>query len=1155
MPFVHLHTHSHYSLLDGLPKIDELISRAKKFGMTALALTDHGNMYGAIEFYEAATAAGIKPIIGMEAYLAINKHTDKRPKLDDAQFHITLLARNLEGYRNLMKLSTVAFLDGFYYKPRIDKDLLRQYGAGLIALSGCLKGDVPRAINGSDLPRAEHLIREYQDIFGKDCFFLELQHHPEIPEQTSINKVLVELSQKTGAPLVATRDLHYLDRDDSEAQDVSVCIGTGRIVTDTNRLNMSAHDLSMASSEQMAEAFADLPEAIANTERIADMIDFKLELGKWHFAQIELPPNTTAAEYLHNLVSQALSKNFPDDPVAMARVNYELEIINAKGYAPYFLVVSDFVNWAREQGIVVTTRGSAAGSIVSFLLNITTVNPLTFKLPFERFLNPFRPSPPDIDTDFADNRRDEVIAYVTKKYGVDRVAQICTFGTMAARAALRDVGRALGVSYSICDELAKMIPMGSQGFPMTLKRARELNPDLQRRYDNEDTVRRIINLAEKIEGGARHASVHAAGVVISPTPLTDFTPLQREAGGDKIITQYDMHSVEQAGLLKMDFLGIRNLSILGQAIKIVAKTKSVTIKLETIPLDDQTTFALLARGETIGLFQLNGTGMTKYLMELKPSIITDIMAMVALFRPGPMNSIPEFIRRKHNPDLIEYIDPRLKDILNMSYGIITYQDDVLLISIHLAGYSWEEADKLRRAMGKKIPAEMAAQKSKFLGGCAKNNVSLDKAAELWTLIEPFAAYGFNKAHAASYGIVAYQTAYMKANFPGEYMTAVLTAESGDNETVAGAIAECRRMGIDVLPPEVNESLENFGYINAKEIRFGLLAIKNLGEDIAHTIIEERKKNGNYTSLADFVTRVRTRNLNKKSLEALIMSGALDNFGERNQLLENLEAITTFAHETGRAAAAGQPSLFGGTSAASNELYLKAAPAATKQQKLQWEKELLGIYVSSHPLQEYHALLAGTTHLNRLPELVGTYQGSVVAAGLVTTSRQITTKKNELMAFATLADETSSVELVCFPGVYKTSAALLANGKLVLVKGKLSEKEEAVKILVDAIKEITPETTEPEVKEFTSGTKPAILKETSPSGPSAIGLKLQPDLSQERMSEVKKFLSAQQGPLKVYLLYQNGTSKTIATPYTISWGPTAQTTLEQLLGPANIVWPT
>lgn len=1151
MSFVHLHTHSHYSLLDGLPKTDELVRVAKKMGMTALALTDHGNMYGAIEFYEQATAAGIKPIIGMEAYLAINKHTDKRPKLDDAQFHLTLLARNLEGYRNLMKLATSASLDGFYYKPRLDKDLLRQYGAGLIALSGCLKGDIPRALSGGDFKRAEALIGEYQEIFGKKHFFLEIQHHPEISEQASINRGLIELSQKTDAPLVATADLHYLETADAEAQDVSVCIGTGRVITETNRFSMRTYNLAMTSPEEMAAAFADLPEAIANTERIAAMVDLKLKLGKWHFAEIELPPDKTAAEHLQDLVIAALRTRLPADTVAEKRTTYELDIINKKGYAPYFLIVSDFVRWARSQGIVVTTRGSAAGSIVSYLLDITTVNPLDYNLPFERFLNPFRPSPPDIDTDFADNRRDEVIAYVTQKYGQDKVAQICTFGTMAARAALRDVGRALGLPYSFCDELAKMIPMGSQGFPMTLTRAKKLNPDLKRRYDNEETVRRTINLAEKIEGCARHASVHAAGVVISPTPLTDFTPLQREAGGDKIITQYDMHSVEQAGLLKMDFLGIRNLSILGQAVKIVEHTKNIKVVIDKIPFNDQKTFELLARGETVGLFQLNGTGMTKYLMDLRPSKITDIMAMVALFRPGPMNSIPDFIRRKHNSDLIEYLDPRLKEILNTSYGIITYQDDVLLIAIHLAGYSWEEADKLRRAMGKKIPAEMAAQKSKFLAGCAKNNVSLDKAAELWTLIEPFAAYGFNKAHAASYGIVAYQTAYMKANFPGEYMTAVLTAEAGNNDTVAEAIAECRRMGIEVLPPDINESLENFGYLNDKEIRFGLMAIKNLGEDIAHTIIEERKQNAAFTSLANFLSRIKSRNLNKKSLEALIMSGALDRFGERGQMLENIESICGFAHEATRAAAAGQSSLFGG-SAAIHELYLRPAPEATKRQRLQWEKELLGIYVSAHPLQEYRELLQTSTPLSQLPVLLSSHKNSsLLVAGLITAPKQITTKKNELMAFATLADESGSVELVCFPSVYQKSGPLLADGKLILVKGKLSEKEDSPKILVDALKEITEQTTLADVQEFTGKQKSAIIER---SASSAIGLKLPPDLSPEQMRGMKQFLSEQRGPLKVYLLYQNGSLKKIATPYTLSWDQQARSTLEQFLGPANILWP-
>jgi len=846
MPFVHLHCHSHYSLLDGLPKIDAMIARALELGSPALALTDHGVMYGAIEFYEKAIKAGIKPIIGIEGYLA--PHSRKDRKQGEKPFHQILYAKNLTGYKNLLKLSSRSHLEGFYYKPRFDKELLEQYKEGLIATSSCLQGEIPQLIlNGNENKVAEMII-EWQTLLGKDNFYLEVQPHPEIPEQVRVNKVLLAMAKEYSIPTIATNDSHYIKKTDAEAQDILVCVQTGKTIQDTNRLNMTNVDLSMKSQEEMAAEFPDNPEVLEETGRLADKCNVTLELDSFHFPKFDPPEGLSSDEYLKQLAYQGLEKKYGTTPPDghQKRVDYELDVIKTKGYATYFLIFADFSNWARSNGIIATVRGSAAGSLVSYVIGITTVDPMVFRLPFERFLNPYRPSAPDIDMDFADNRRSEVFEYVRQKYGADKVAQICTFGTMMARGAIRDVGRALAYPYAFCDRLSKMIPLGKQGFAMTIDRAIKESPEFGLAYQNEPDAKRLIDFAKQIEGCARHPSVHAAGVVISPTELTDFTPLQKETGGDNVITQYEMHAVEKAGLVKMDFLGIRNLSILGNAIKLVKKTKNIEIKLETIPFDDAKTFQLLARGRTMGMFQLGGGGMTRYLVELKPSKITDIMAMVALFRPGPMESIPAFIERKHNPALITHLDPRLETILKDSYGIITYQDDVLYIAIQIAGYNWEEADKLRKAMGKKIPEEMAAQKEKFIqGAIAHGQLSDETSHGLWKLIEPFAAYGFNKAHACSYGVVAYQTAYMKAQFPAEFMAALMTAESDDIEKVALAIEECKAMNITVLPPDVNQSFADFTVIDDKTIRFGLSAIKNIGSHIVEVIIAERKKSGTF----------------------------------------------------------------------------------------------------------------------------------------------------------------------------------------------------------------------------------------------------------------------------------------------------------------------
>ena len=1052
MSFVHLHCHSHYSLLDGLPKIDDMIKRAKELGSPALALTDHGVMYGAIEFYEKCLAAGIKPIIGLEGYLAPGSRLDR--KGGEKPYHQILLARTLEGYKNMMKLSSRAHLEGFYYKPRFDKELLKAYGAGIIATSSCLQGEVPRHIMNGQIDKAVAAIKEFQAIFGEANFYLEVQDHPEIPEQIKLNKILLELSKEYNVPTIATNDSHYIAPLDAEAQDILVCVQTGKTVDATDRLKMTDVDLSMKTEEAMRAAFPDNPEVIDNTVALAEKCDIKLDLGKFYFPIFPLPEGKTMDEYLRDLTEQGLKDKYGSiSEEYQKRINYELDVVKTKAYAAYFLIVADYTNWARQNGIISTTRGSAAGSLVSHAIGITTVNPMIFHLPFERFLNPFRPSAPDIDMDFADNRRDDVLAYVRQKYGENKVAQICTFGTMMARGAVRDVGRALGYPYAFCDRISKLIPTGKQGFPMTIKRALQESPELKTLHDAESDVRRLLAIAQKVEGSARHPSVHAAGVVISPTDLNEFTPLQRETGGDKIITQYEMHAVENTGLVKMDFLGIRNLSILGLARDLIQTTKNITVDIDNLPFDDAKTFELLSQGRTMGLFQLGGSGMTRYLVELKPSKITDIMAMVALFRPGPMESIPDFIARKHDPSKITYLDERLKTILKDSYGIITYQEDVLYTAIDIAGYNWEEADKLRKAMGKKIPAEMAKQKDKFLAGCVEfGKLSKDKAQTLWQLIEPFAAYGFGKAHAASYGIVAYQTAYLKAHFTAEFMAAVMTAESDDIAKVAEAIAECQEMGISVLPPDINASFATFTVVDDKTVRFGLNAIKNIGSHIVSAIIEERKTKGRFVSIADFLKRVTDKDLNKKSLESFIRAGALDSLANRHTLWQNIEKLLAFARGAHDAAARNQSSLFGGTAAAPAEELLLTPGLGTDKEKLQWEKELLGLYISGHPLEEHRVLLKSSP----TPIETITASGKTLELyALVRAVKQVTTKKGDLMAFAQVEDLTGSAEVIIFPKLYATTRVLWQADALLVIKGKSEERGDKFQIICESAAPYAP----------------------------------------------------------------------------------------------------
>lgn len=1063
--FTHLHTHSHYSLLDGLTKVQDMVRIAKEAGQTSIALTDHGNMYGAIEFYKTCKKAGIKPIIGVEAYMTAGSRLEKTTEAGQKRYyHLILLAKNLQGYKNLIRLVTIANLEGYYYKPRMDKEILRKYSEGVIALSGCMGGELSQTVlseltggvSADKMEKADMLIAEYQDIFGKENYFLEVQAHPSIDKDKELRTAIVALGEKHSIPVVATQDSHYPCKDDHDAHHTLLQINTQGDGKDSGKFEFANDDFSLIDEKTALEYFNDVPEAVANTQLVADMCeDYEIELGNAYFPDFPLENGVTPDEKLRELAYAGFSfRELTQAKEYTDRLDYELSVIKQKGYAGYFLVVGDLLRYARENGILTNIRGSVAGSLTTYLIGITNVDPLVYKLPFERFLNPERPSLPDIDMDYADNRRDEMIKYAKAKYGEDKVAQIGTFGTMMARGAVRDVARALGFPYGIGDRLSKMIPMGSQGFPMTIDRALELVPELAEAYKREPDTKDIINLAKKMEGCVRHVSVHAAGVVIAPRPLYEFSPIQLDPKGGNIITQYDMHYIEDVGLPKFDFLGIRNLAILADAVRLVKNLRGIQVDLDKVPLEDKKTFETLAAGQTMGLFQLNGSGMTAYLKQLQPSTIFDINAMVALYRPGPMEMIPEYIKRKHNPHFVRYLDPRMEDILDQSFGVIVYQDDVMMIAIKLAGYSWLEADKLRKAMGKKIPKEMEEQKEKLLSGFVKNGLSEAKAQELWMLIEPFAAYGFNKAHAASYGRVAYQTAYMKANFPVEYMCAILTAESGDVEKVSEIISEAQKIGITVLPPEINASAGDFTVVDNSEtngvIRFGLYTIKNLGTDISNAIIEERTDYGPFTSITNFLERIKHKNLNKKSLEALVKCGAFDGFAERGQLMANIETMLDYNRQ--QQDIGSQVSLFGST-ANHVALTLAQAPDTSTDEKLRWEKELLGLYVSGHPLERLREKIEKSgISIKAIREEIKVGM-PVTFACIVEEVKVFITRTNERMAFVKVGDLTGSIEGVVFAKSFVELQPIVVVDACIAVSARVNERNGEKSIVIEKAKAV------------------------------------------------------------------------------------------------------
>lgn len=1057
-----------YSLYDAIGDVKRIVKKAKSFGMDAIALTDRAGLYGAVDFYKAATKEGIKPILGVQVNVAKNKLTDKRARVDDQSYSLILLAETNEGYHNLLKIISESFLEGFYYKARTDKDALRRFHKGIIALSGNTGGEIPKLLLSHDEEGAERVLREYQDIFGPDNFFLELMHHPESPTQNEANEKLIALARKTGANLVAAKEVLYEDPEDREAQDVLQCIHDGKMLSDQNRYSVSNIDHAMCGPEEIVAAFQHVPDAVENTRKIADRCQVTLTLGVNLLPTFDVPSGRTPDDELRAICEAGLMERYGGviSEEAKERLDFELETIVRMGFATYFLIVHDYVNWAKSHNVVVGPgRGSAAGSIVAYALKITNLDPLRYGLLFERFLNPDRISMPDIDMDFDDERRKDVIEYVMEKYGRDRVAGIITFGTMAARAAVRDVGRVLGMTFQEVDRVAKVIPPPVQGKHIPLEKSSKESPELRAMVETDPRVKQLIGLAIRLEGTTRHASQHACGIIIAPERLDAYAPMQKAQGGDvEVVVQYSLNSVEAIGLLKMDFLGLSNLSIIRGCLDIAKAVYDVDIDVDAVPLDDHEAYDLLGRAETTGVFQLESDGMKRYIRELKPTCIEDIIAMVALYRPGPMQFIDSFIRRKHGREKIEYAHPLLENALGNTYGIPVYQEQVMQVSKDMAGFTGGEADTLRKAMGKKIAELMVKMREKFIDGSIKSGVEKSVAEGIFTQFEEFAAYGFNKSHAACYAMVAYQTAYLKAHYPACFMAALMNSDISNIERITIEVEECRRMGMEVLPPDVNESFAGFGVVKASvdhpgampTIRFGLHAVKGLGEDVAELIVRERKEHGEYKDITDFTSRIHGRAFNRKALEVLIKSGAMDRFGERNQLLFNVDALLAFHKQLEQEVSSGQSSLFANTAVDTvRRVTLKPAPPVTRRDRLTWERELLGLFVSEHPFKETSECLQG--YFIPVADLVKHKKSKMVrCGGVLVDLKKIYTKKGDPMLFAKLEDLSGSVEAVVFPRTFKDYEAILKPDAIMCVTGRPQEKDGEMKLLVETCFEITQE---------------------------------------------------------------------------------------------------
>ena len=1055
--FVHLHVHTEYSLLDGACRISELVAQAKKHKMPALAITDHGVMYGAIQFYKEAIRQGVKPIIGCEMYVAHQSRFDKSSQRKETPYHLILLVKNNEGYKNLIKLVTLSYLEGFYYKPRIDKEILREHSNGLIALSACLKGEISQCILQKNIKKAKEVALDFLDIFGEDNFYLELQKNG-IPEQEIVNENLIEISQELSIPVVASNDIHYINKEDARAHEILLCIQTATNLSDSKRLKFATDVFYFNSPEEMNKNFSKIPQALENTLRIAEKCNLEIDFRQAQLPEFKVPPEYNINTYLKELCYKGLNERYSEVTKQLeGRLEYELSVIKKMEFEPYFLIVWDFVRYAKEEGIMVGPgRGSAAGSLVAYCLNITNIDPIIYGLLFERFLNPERINMPDFDIDFCYERREEVIEYVSKKYGNDKVAQIITFGTMAARAAVRDVGRALGIPYTRVDTIAKMIPWEPN---ITIEKALKMESRLKELMKNDEDIKKLIETASSLEGLARHASTHAAGIVLSRKPLTDYVPLQKTAEGE-ICTQYAMTELEELGLLKMDFLGLRTLTVISNALKIIKHTRGEMVDINKIPLDDKKVYKMLSKGNCAGIFQLESDGMRDLVKRLKPENIEDITALLALYRPGPLGSgmIEDFINRKKGTIEIKYAHPQLESILKETYGVIVYQEQVMKIASELAGFTLGQADILRKAIGKKQKGVMEKQRELFIKGAQKNNIKKNTAVEIFDLIAYFAGYGFNKSHSVSYAFISYQTAYLKTHYTLEYMASLLTSIMGNNDKVALYIKECRNMNIEILPPDINQSLVNFTVVGGKAIRFGLAAVKNVGEKAIKSIIDEHKRNSNFTSLLDFCQRVDLRVVNKRVIESLIKCGAFDSIGaRRSQLLAFLDVSLRNGQEYQKSKRNGQTSIFDlfeennpDKNSGNYQDRLPDISEFSKNELLAMEKEMLGLYISYHPLNDYRERLKKIITSTSIELTNLSDKSRVVLAGVINNLKRKSTKNGNLMAFITLEDLEGTVEIIAFPKVYEKCKETIKKDEIIITEGHIDVAEGKTKIIAEKI---------------------------------------------------------------------------------------------------------
>ena len=1168
--FIHLHVHTEYSLLDGFSRLDKLISRAKELNMKAIAITDHGCMFGAIDFYKKAKKAGIKPIIGCEVYTASRGLRDKDPNYDKRYGHLVLLAENMTGYQNLIKLVSTSYVEGFYYKPRVDIEELKKHSEGIIALSACLAGDVSNNILNRNYEEAKKFALLYREIFGQDNFYLEIQDH-NLPEQKEVNAGLVKLSKETGIPLVATNDLHYVNKEDSKTHDVLMCIQMGKTLNDPSRMKFGSDEFYLKSREEMEALFPYAIDALDNTVKIAQRCNVEFDFNTYHLPQYDVPEGYTTESYLRELCFKGLDERYknPSQEV-IDRLNYEIDVISKMGYIEYFLITWDFINYAKENNIMVGPgRGSAAGSIVAYTLKITDIDPIKYSLLFERFLNPERVSMPDIDIDFCYERREEVIDYVKRKYGDDHVAQIITFGTMKAKAAIRDVGRVLDIPYNKVDKIAKEIPFD---LGMTIDKALEVNPELRNLYEQDTETKEVIDISKQMEGMLRHASTHAAGVVISKNPVDEYVPLYKHQ--ESVSTQFTMTTLEELGLLKMDFLGLRTLTVIRDALDLIEKNYGKRIDFSSMDYDDPKVYELLSSGNTLGVFQLESSGMRNFMKQLKPNNFEDIVAGISLYRPGPMDSIPTYIENKHNPDKITYIHESLRPIMDVSYGCLVYQEQVMQVVRDLAGYSYGRSDLVRRAMGKKKMDVMEEERKYFIygkedengnieiPGCIRNGVPEDIANKIFDDMIDFAKYAFNKSHAAAYGVISYETAYLKAYYPVEFMAALITSVMGNTDKVVEYIRECSALGIEILRPDINKSFGKFS-VEDNNIRFGLAAVKNVGINVINNIIKERQSNGDFKDFADLVKRLGSKDLNKRVLESLIKCGAFDDISEnRASLMMGYEKLLESVSMDRKKNVKGQISLFDGLQMGEEvvevEQEVSSIPKINEfeeREKLALEKEVLGMYVSGHPLGEYEKELKNNTSIdngkiNALKEDMESYlnldEKEVVLGGMIVNKRIQTTKRNDIMAFLELEDLYGTIEVIVFPQVLKQYNAIVNEDSIIYIKGKLSIKEEeGAKLIAREIRDIN------DSNSFKINNQNNIDTKNKKSQTTGIFIKINNMKNQQLISSIEKILLQYKGNQDVYICTESPRKMFKWTDMGVNLNSDLQYKLQELLGLENV----